>query len=90
MAGINCKYDCNYEHFGIAIIEGINNGCIPISINRGYPSYYIPKNNQFKDLEELFSLLNKIQNKKIKLKRLEPQYQYGEKQYFKTLDEFVI
>jgi hypothetical protein len=30
-----------YEHFGMAIIEAINYGCIPISVDGGYPAYYI-------------------------------------------------
>ena len=34
----------SYEHFGISIIEGINYGCIPISIDGGYPPYYINEN----------------------------------------------
>jgi hypothetical protein len=30
-----------YEHFGISILEGIHYKCIPISVDGGYPSYYI-------------------------------------------------
>ena len=36
-----------YEHFGISIIEGIHYGCIPITINGGFPSYYINNENGF-------------------------------------------
>jgi|LakMenEpi03Aug12_release.lakeMendotaPanAssembly.Ray.scaffolds.fasta_scaffold1532319_1 hypothetical protein len=48
MVGINRdkENECYaYEHFGISIIEGINYGCIPISINGGYPGYYINESN---------------------------------------------
>lgn len=47
------------EHFGIAIIEGLNNNCIPICANRGYPPYYI-KNNENGYLFNNFSELGKI------------------------------
>ena len=87
MAGINCNYDFNYEHFGIAIIEGINFGCIPISINRGYPSYYIPKSNLFKNTNDLYALLNKLSNNSIHLEKLEPQTIYDKNAYKNRLDQ---
>ena len=48
MVGINrdIENECYaYEHFGISILEGLNFGCIPITINGGYPSYYINETN---------------------------------------------
>ena len=55
----------NEEHFGIAIIEGINYNCIPISYNGGYPPYYI-KNNEngyvINNYEELKNLVCNILN----------------------------
>ena len=44
LTGINDRYSFNKEHFGISMIEAINNGCIPISVNSGYPKYIIQNN----------------------------------------------
>jgi glycosyltransferase involved in cell wall biosynthesis len=44
LTGINDKYAFNKEHFGISMVEAINNGCIPISCNAGYPKYLIENN----------------------------------------------
>lgn len=56
-----------YEHFGIAIIEAINYGCIPISVDFGYPAYYIENlynGYLIKNKDELYQTLEGIiQNK---------------------------
>ena len=39
------KYIINFDDDNFSILKGINYGCIPISINKGYPSYYINKEN---------------------------------------------
>ena len=44
LTGINDKYAFNKEHFGISMVEALHNGCIPISVNAGYPKYLIQNN----------------------------------------------
>ena len=44
------------EHFGISIIEGMNNGCFPICANRGFPATYI----KHKDNGLLFDNFNEL------------------------------
>jgi hypothetical protein len=65
MVGINRDIDKEcyaYEHFGISMIEAIYFMCIPISINGGYPSYYITeeKGYLFDNEEEFYNILKKI------------------------------
>ena len=73
LTGFYDKYAFNNEHFGISMIEAVNNGCIPISINKGYPLYIIKHNINgylIKDELNLYYLIiyllkykNKITNK---------------------------
>jgi hypothetical protein len=64
MVGINrhiIKECYAYEHFGISIIEAIYFKCIPISINGGYPPYYIKPNKGYLFNNEI-EFYNIIQN----------------------------
>lgn len=36
----------SYEHFGISMIEGLATGCIPITVNGGFPEYYVANSKQ--------------------------------------------
>ena len=52
-----------YEHFGISIVEGINNGCIPITVDGGYPSYYVEhliNGFKFNNESEFYNILKSI------------------------------
>ena len=71
MVGINRDIisECySYEHFGISIIEAIYFKCIPISINGGYPPYYIQQNKGYlfdHEIEFYDILKNIILNKSV-------------------------
>lgn len=56
------KDSYSYEHFGIGIIECINFGCIPITIDGGYPSYYVNNKNGyiFQNKLELCNIIKNI------------------------------
>lgn len=78
MVGLNRNINTEsyaYEHFGISILEGINFGCIPITINGGYPSYYINNDNGiiFNNENEFY---NKIKEIIIENKKYEFNYLY--------------
>jgi hypothetical protein len=64
MVGINrdiVKECYAYEHFGISVVEAIYFKCIPISINGGFPSYYIKKNGfLFNNEIEFYNILKEI------------------------------
>ena len=83
----NTKYIINldYEPVGITILEGINYGCIPMSINDGYPPYYINENNGiiFNNEKEFYNIIYDIiiNNK---------QYYYNYDFYGKFLDKFTL
>ena len=47
LTGMLDKYPCNEEHFGIALVEALNYGCIPICFNGGYPKYIINETNGY-------------------------------------------
>jgi hypothetical protein len=80
------KYIINldYEPIGITILEGINYGCIPMSINDGYPSYYINEDTGiiFNNEKEFYNIIYDIiiNNK---------QYYYNYDFYVKFLDTFT-
>jgi hypothetical protein len=71
LVGINrdINLECYaYEHFGISIIEAINYKCIPITINGGYPSYYINNENGyiFNNENEFYDIIyNIVVNKNV-------------------------
>jgi len=86
MVGINRDIDeeCYaYEHFGISMIEAIYFKCIPISINGGYPPYYIKEGNGylFDNEEQFYNILKEIiiENKIIS---------YNEEYYNPILENF--
>ncbi len=97
MTGLNrhkLKECYAYEHFGISIIEGLNYCCIPISVNGGYPSYYI-KNNEngyiFDDENGFNDIIKDIilNNKKIDFDKNYYEdllSKFSEKAFFKKLD----
>jgi len=80
------KYIINldYELVGITILEGINYGCIPLSINNGYPPYYINENTGiiFNNEKEFYNIIYDIINNK--------QYYYNYDFYNKFLDKFTL
>ncbi len=93
----NIKECFAYEHFGISIIEGINYGCIPISVNGGYPSYYI-KNNEngyiFNNEMEFNDLIRSIilKNKKILFDKIYYKNileKFKEEYFFKKIDSIL-
>jgi len=88
MVGINRdkESECySYEHFGISILEGINFGCIPITINGGYPSYYI-NNNTGIIFNDEYDFDKKIREIIIKNK----DYEYNYKYYNNFLKKFTF
>ena len=74
MVGINrhLENECYaYEHFGISILEGINYGCIPITINGGFPACYISNNVNglvFSNEKEFYDIIYNITIKKKQYK----------------------
>lgn len=74
-----------YEHFGISLIEAINYQCIPISINGGFPSYYINNNTGllYNDILELYDILEKIIIKNI-------TYNFNHNYYNNLLNKFSL
>ena len=63
LTGIEENKASNEEHFGIAMLEGINYNCIPISYNGGFPPYYIKdKKNGYivNNLRELETVVHNI------------------------------
>jgi hypothetical protein len=63
MVGINRDLETEcfaYEHFGMSILEGINYGCIPLSVNGGFPSYYIDKELLFNNENEFYDIIHEI------------------------------
>lgn len=74
-----------YEHFGISIFEGINYGCIPMSINGGYPSYYITHDTGI--------LFNNEEEFNIKLREIiimNKKYTFNHEYYCKLLKQFTF
>ncbi len=66
-----------YEHFGISMIEGMIYKCIPITINGGFPPYYI-KNEEngyiIQSEKHLHYLLQRIIIHQIRLKNENPSF----------------
>ena len=72
MVGLNRDINVEpyaYEHFGISIIEAIHLNCIPITVNGGYPSFYIKKDKGylFNNEKEFYKILKKIIKRNEKL-----------------------
>jgi 3,5-epimerase/4-reductase len=67
LTGMLDRHPRNQEHFGIAMIEAINYGCIPICFEGGYAKYIINKNNGFlvRDADELYNLITHMPGKKL-------------------------
>ena len=74
-----------YEHFGISLIEAINYQCIPISVNGGFPSYYINNNTGllYNDMLELYDILENIIIKNI-------SYNFNYDYYNNELNKFTL
>ena len=92
LTGINDKYLFNNEHFGISMIEAINNGCVPISINKGYPLHIIKHNengyliNNANDLNKLIKYLLTPHNKITNCINIEP---YTEGNFINNLSNIL-
>tara|TARA_Y100001978_G_C23700413_1_gene440481 strand:- start:380 stop:2728 length:2349 start_codon:yes stop_codon:yes gene_type:complete len=61
LTGINDNSVINCEHFGISLMEGINNGCIPICYNNGYCKYFIDNNINGYLVEDVLDLYEKLE-----------------------------
>lgn len=74
-----------YEHFGISLIEALNNNCIPISINGGFPSYYINSSSGllYNNMLELYDILESIIIKNI-------SYNFNSDYYINLLNKFSL
>ena len=92
LTGFHDKYKFNNEHFGISMIEAINNGCIPISINKGYPLYII-KNNEngylINNIYSLFKLIVYLLNSKNKITKRINIDQYTETIFINKLTNIL-
>ncbi len=47
------------EHFGIAIVEAMAAGCIPVVPSTGGPTEYVPKELQYNSVEELVAIVER-------------------------------
>jgi len=59
-----------FEHFGISVIEGLENKCIPICTDGGFPKHYIKHEENgylFKDGNDLYRIIDNILGKKTTL-----------------------
>lgn len=68
----------SYEHFGISMIEGIICKCIPISVNGGFPPYYMKdKENGFivKSENHLYYLLQRMILHNLRLENENPNFE---------------
>lgn len=63
--GMKDKNKCNQEHFGISLIEGINNSCIPLSFDGGFPGIFLSNEYLFNSELDLFNKINNILSKKL-------------------------
>ena len=93
LTGINDRYSFNKEHFGISMIEAINNGCIPISVNSGYPKYIIQNNVNGYLIENetaLLDLANSIFEKKVpEIKSAINIGKFTYAEFFKNMEEVI-
>lgn len=74
----------SYEHFGISMIEGLMCKCIPISINGGFPPYYIiDKENGFIVHSEnhLYYLLQRMIIHNLRLENENPNFEEWTEQF---------
>jgi hypothetical protein len=67
LTGINDQYVYNQEHFGISLIEGLQNKCIPICFKGGYPQYIISNQYLVENQYDLYNMIKNILNGELVL-----------------------
>lgn len=96
LAGMNRHLEeeaYSYEHFGISMVEGLMYRCIPISVNGGFPPYYIKdKENGFivQSENHLYYLLQRMIQHGLRLENENPHFeewtnQFSEESFHQSL-----
>ena len=74
----------SYEHFGISIVEGLAHGCIPITVDGGFPTYYVAKSKRpliYDSAPALIELLSSLE-------RTSAEYEFEYEYYTELIKSF--